>query len=79
MTPISPAMAPVLTLAHSVSSHPAGAFLRRADLGRLGRRSASFLLVARYLIVLLPRLRAGMARGHHRRRCSPRCSPRTSR
>jgi serine/threonine-protein kinase len=60
VTPISPGMAPVLTLAHSVSSilqqdffvSPGWAFWAE---------SAVFLLVALYLILLLPRLSAGLA------------------
>jgi serine/threonine-protein kinase len=60
VTPVSPAMAPVLTLAHSVSSilqeHfftvPTWAYW--AELGVL-------LVVAAYLIALLPRLKAGPA------------------
>jgi serine/threonine-protein kinase len=59
VTPISAGMSPVLTLAHSVSSIlkqdffvvPSWAF---------GAQSAVFLLVAIYLIVLLPRLSAGI-------------------
>jgi serine/threonine-protein kinase len=62
VTPISPGMAPVLTLAHSVSSilkqdffvSPGWAFWAE---------SAVFLLVALYLILLLPRLSAGLAAG----------------
>jgi len=60
VTPISAGMSPVLTLAHSVSSIlkqdffivPSWAFLAQ---------SAVFLLIALYLIVLLPRLSAGVA------------------
>jgi serine/threonine-protein kinase len=60
VTPISPGMAPVLTLAHSVSSilqqdffvSPGWAFWAE---------SAVFLLIALYLILLLPRLSAGLA------------------
>ena len=62
VTPISPTMAPVLTLAHSVSSileedfftHPGWAVW--AEWGVL-------LLVALYLILLLPRLKAGLGAG----------------
>jgi serine/threonine-protein kinase len=60
VTPVSPAMAPVLTLAHSVSSilqehfFTAPAWAYWAELGVL-------LLVAAYLIALLPRLKAGPA------------------
>ncbi len=59
VTPISPSMAPVLTLAHSVSSilkedfyvSPSWSFW--AEMGTL-------LFIALYLILLLPRLKAGM-------------------
>ncbi|MDP2878754.1 MAG: serine/threonine-protein kinase [Sulfuricella sp.] len=59
VTPISPSMAPVLTLAHSVSSilkedfyvSPSWSFW--AEMG-------GFLFIALYLILLLPRLKAGM-------------------
>jgi len=62
VTPISPSMAPVLTLAHSVSSilqeHffvvPAWAWMVE---------KAAFLLLAAYLVVLLPRLNAGYGAG----------------
>ena len=62
VTPVSPAMAPVLTLAHSVSSilqeHffviPAWAFWVE---------KLVLLVVAAYLIVLLPRLKASIAFG----------------
>jgi len=61
-TPVSPAMSDVLVLAHSVSSllseHffvvPAWAFWAE---------KAALLLVAAYLIALLPRLKAGMGAG----------------
>jgi len=60
VTPVSPAMPPVLSLANSVSSilqedffvTPSWAWM--AELG-------AFLLVAAYLVVLLPRLNAGPA------------------
>jgi serine/threonine-protein kinase len=60
VTPVSPAMAPVLTLAHSVSSilqehfFTAPAWAYWAELGVL-------LVIAAYLIALLPRLKAGPA------------------
>jgi CHASE2 domain-containing sensor protein len=58
-TPISPAMAPVLTLAHSVSS-----ILQEHFFVRPGWASWTellvFALIAAYLIALLPRLSAGM-------------------
>jgi serine/threonine-protein kinase len=59
VTPVSPSMAPVLTLAHSVASilnehfYVAPAWGHWAELG-------VFLLVALYLVLLLPRLKAGM-------------------
>ena len=59
-TPIAPAMAPVLLLAHSVSSilqehfFVAPTWLYGAELGL-------FALVAAYLVALLPRLKAGTA------------------
>ena len=60
VTPVSPAMAPVLTLAHSVSSilqehffvSPAWAWIVE---------KVVYLLVALYLIILLPRLKAAPA------------------
>jgi serine/threonine-protein kinase len=60
VTPVSPAMAPVLTLAHSVSSilqehffvAPAWAYLAQWGV---------FLAIALYLVVLLPRLKAAPA------------------
>jgi serine/threonine-protein kinase len=60
VTPVSPSMAPVLTLAHSVSSilqehffvAPAWAFMAEKGV---------FLLIALYLIILLPRLKAAPA------------------
>ena len=59
VTPISSGMAPVVTLAHSVSSILKGDFFvspEWADLAQLG----AFLLVALYLILLLPRLNAAI-------------------
>jgi serine/threonine-protein kinase len=62
VTPVSPAMPPVLALAHSVSSILQEHFFvvppwaAWAELG-------AYLLVALYLIVALPRLKAGMAFG----------------
>ena len=47
---------------------PAGAFLRRADLGLLGRAAACSCWSRAYLIVLLPRLTAGPALRSSRRR-----------
>jgi serine/threonine-protein kinase len=59
VTPVSPAMAPVMTLAHSVSSilqehfFVVPAWAHWAELG-------AYVLVALYLIVVLPRLSAGL-------------------
>ena len=62
VTPVSPAMRAGADARAFGVEHPAGAFLRGADLGHAGSRRRVFLLVALYLIVLLPRLKAGMAR-----------------
>jgi len=59
VTPISSGMAPVLTLAHSVSSILQQDFFVAPGWG-LAAQSAIFLLVALYLILLLPRLKAGL-------------------
>jgi serine/threonine-protein kinase len=59
VTPIAPGMAPVMTLAHSVSSILEEDFFVAPTWGFwVGK--AAFLLVALYLILLLPRLKAGM-------------------
>ncbi|HEU0290608.1 MAG TPA: serine/threonine-protein kinase [Burkholderiales bacterium] len=60
VTPISPATPPVLTMAHSVSSILGEHFFVAPTWG-LWVEKLVFLLVALYLIVLLPRLKAGMA------------------
>jgi serine/threonine-protein kinase len=60
VTPVSPAMAPVLTLAHSVSSILQEHFFVAPAWG-LWAELALFLLVAAYLVALLPRLKAGAA------------------
>ncbi|MEX0959155.1 MAG: serine/threonine-protein kinase [Burkholderiales bacterium] len=60
VTPVSPAMPPVVTLAHSVSSVLQEHFFVAPTWG-LWVELGVFLLVALYLILLLPRLRAGMA------------------
>jgi len=60
VTPISPATAPVLTLAHTVSSILGEHFFVTPSWG-FEVEKAVFLLVALYLIVLLPRLRAAVA------------------
>ena len=57
VTPISPGMAPVLTLAHSVSSLLKGDFFVTPVWGGLAKLGA-VLLVAAYLGLLLPRLGA---------------------
>lgn len=59
VTPVSPAMAPVLTLAHSVSSILQEHFFVLPSWGVWAELGA-FVLVALYLILLLPRLSAGM-------------------
>ena len=58
VTPVSPTMFPVLTLAHSVSSILQEHFFVAPTWGWMVEKAA-FLLVAVYLIVLLPRLAAG--------------------
>lgn len=60
VTPISAAMAPVLTLAHSVSSILNENFFVQPTWGTWVSL-AVFLLIAAYLAVLLPRLKAGLA------------------
>ncbi len=60
VTPVSPAMAPVLTLAHSVSSILQEHFFVAPTWGWMVEKLL-FLLVAAYLIALLPRLKAGPA------------------
>jgi serine/threonine-protein kinase len=62
VTPISPAMPPVLTLAHSVSSILQEHFFVAPSWGFWVEKLV-FLLVAAYLIALLPRLKAGMGAG----------------
>ncbi len=59
VTPISPGMAPVVTLAHSVSSILEEDFFVAPTWG-FWVEKAAFLLIALYLIMLLPRLKAGM-------------------
>ena len=60
VTPVSPATAPVLTLAHTVSSILGGHFFVTPAWGVAVER-AVYLVVALYLIVLLPRLKAAVA------------------
>jgi len=59
VTPVSPAMAPVLILAHSLASILNEHFYVVPSWGGWAE-NAAFLLVALYLILLLPRLKAGM-------------------
>ena len=59
VTPVSPAMPPVLVLAHSVSSILSEHFFVAPPWG-YWVEFAVFLLIAAYLIGLLPRLKAGM-------------------
>ncbi len=58
VTPVSPAMAPVLTLAHSVSSILQEHFFVVPSWG-IWAEYGAYLLIALYLIVALPRLGAG--------------------
>jgi serine/threonine-protein kinase len=60
VTPVSPATAPVLTLAHTVSSILGEHFFVTPDWG-LWLQIGVFAVVALYLIVLLPHLKAGLA------------------
>jgi eukaryotic-like serine/threonine-protein kinase len=60
VTPISPAMAPVLTLAHSVSSILQEHFFVAPTWGWIVEK-AIFLLAGLYLVALLPRMKAGLA------------------
>ena len=62
VTPINANMAPVLTLAHSVSSILEEDFFTQPVWARWAEWGA-LLLVAAYLIVLLPRLKAGLGAG----------------
>ena len=59
VTPVSSGMAPVLTLAHSVSSILKQDFFVAPNWG-FWAQGGAFLAVALYLIVLLPRLKAGI-------------------
>ena len=60
VTPVSPATAPVLTLAHTVSSILGEHFFVTPSWG-IWVQFGVFLLVALYLIVVLPRLKAAIA------------------
>jgi serine/threonine-protein kinase len=62
VTPVSPAMPAVLMQAHAVSSILQEHFFVVPTWGWMAERLA-FLLVAAYLIALLPRLKAGMGAG----------------
>lgn len=59
VTPVSPAMAPVQTLAHSVSSILQEDFFVVPSWG-IWAEYGAYLLIALYLIIVLPRLGAGM-------------------
>ncbi len=60
VTPVSPAMAPVLTLAHTVSSILEEDFFRVPSWATWAQFGA-YVLIALYIIVLLPRLSAAPA------------------
>ncbi len=60
VTPVDPAMAPVLTLAHTVSSILQEDFFVEPEWS-IWARIAAFILVALYLMLLIPRLKAGIA------------------
>jgi len=59
VTPVSAGMAPALILAHSVSSILKGDYFVAPEWGEMAQLGA-FLLVALYLILLLPRLNAAI-------------------
>jgi CHASE2 domain-containing sensor protein/tRNA A-37 threonylcarbamoyl transferase component Bud32 len=59
VTPVSPAMAPVLTLAHAVSSILQEHFFLTPEWG-VWVSLGAFMLIAAYLIALLPRLSAAL-------------------
>ncbi len=60
VTPINPSMAPVLTLAHSVSSILNEDFFIEPEWGFWARMGA-FLVIMFYLMLMMPRLKAGVA------------------
>jgi serine/threonine-protein kinase len=60
VTPVDPALPPVLSLAHSVSSILNEDFFIVPDWG-IWVRIGAFLLIALYLMVVMPRLKAGVA------------------
>ncbi|MCI0401333.1 MAG: serine/threonine-protein kinase [Gammaproteobacteria bacterium] len=62
LTPVNSAMEPVVTLAHTIASILNEDFFIIPDWGGLARMGA-FLVIALYLMFLLPSLRAGMAAG----------------
>ncbi|MDH4233929.1 MAG: serine/threonine protein kinase, partial [Gallionella sp.] len=59
-TPVGPGMAPVQILAHSVSSILRGDYFVAPQWGEMAEM-ATFLVIALYLILLLPRLNAAVA------------------
>ena len=59
VTPVSPGMAPAVTLAHSVSSILQGDYFVAPGWGAMAQLGV-FLLIALYLILLLPRLSAAI-------------------
>jgi len=60
VTPVDPAMAPVLTLAHTISSILQEDFFVEPEWAVWARMGA-FLVVALYLMLLMPRVKAGIA------------------
>jgi serine/threonine-protein kinase len=76
VTPISAQMTPVTTLAHSVSSLLQEHYFVAPSWGVFATLGV-FILVALYLTLVLPRLKAGPAAGLTAA-LSPRSSPRTS-
>ena len=60
VTPVSPAMAPVLTLAHTVSSILEEDFFR-VPVWATWAQFAAYVLISLYIIILLPRLSAAPA------------------
>jgi len=60
VTPINPAMSPVLSLAHSVSSILNEDFFIEPDWG-IWVRLLAIVLIAAYLMLAMPRLKAGVA------------------
>lgn len=60
VTPVSPATAPVMTLAHAISSILGEHFFITPSWG-IWVQAGVFLLVALYLIIVLPHLKAGVA------------------